>query len=90
MEEGEQDEILFDEIRVKIEEIEADETPAREELPIQQDDSIRPPSPAIRARELLASGKSVDEVVRETGMGRSAVDLLAQMAGNKEKTESDD
>ena len=40
----------------------------------------RPPSPTIHARELLAQGMPIEEVAKETGMGRRAVELLAQMA----------
>ena len=84
-----QDDILFDALDMKIEEAAAEE-PARERHAV-ADDDIRPPSPAVRAREMLASGMSIDEVTRETGMGRSAVDLLAQMAaGSQEKTKADD
>lgn len=49
----------------------------------EEDVSPRPPSPTIRARELLAQGMSAEEVAKETGMGRSAVELLAQMAQGK-------
>ena len=81
-EQNEPEEIPFDEIHVRMEAIGPKASAA--------DDSIRPPSPAIHARKLLAGGMSIDEVARETGMGRSAVELLAQMAGGREKTAADD
>ncbi len=50
----------------------------------------RPPSPAIRARELLESGMPIEDVVRETGMGRNAVELLSQMAKGKARAQDED
>ncbi len=52
--------------------------------------SPRPPSPTIHARELLAQGMSPEEVAKETGMGRSAVELLAQMAQGQLNSQDDD
>lgn len=52
--------------------------------------ATRPDSPALRARELLEKGMSPAEVTKETGMGRGAVDLLAQMVEKQRKTESGD
>ena len=52
--------------------------------------SPRPPSPTIRARELLAQGMPPDEVAKETGMGRSAVELLTQMAQGQLNSQEDD
>ena len=52
--------------------------------------SPRPPSPTIRAREMLAQGMSPEEVAKETGMGRSAVELLAQMAQGQLNSQGDD
>lgn len=40
----------------------------------------RPSSSTIQARALLAQGIPPEEVAKRTGMGRSAVELLAQMA----------
>lgn len=56
----------------------------------EEDVSPRPPSPTIRAREMLAQGMSPEEVARETGMGRRAVELLAQMAQGKLNPQDDD
>ena len=57
------------------------ETPENKTDVISEEDvGPRSPSPTIRARELLAQGMSPEEVAKETGMGRSAVELLAQMA----------
>ena len=56
----------------------------------EEDVSPRPPSPTIRARELLAQGMSAEEVAKETGMGRSAVELLAQMAQGKLNSQEND
>ena len=56
----------------------------------EEDVSPRPPSPTIRARELLAQGMSSEEVAKETGMGRSAVELLAQMAQGKLNSQEND
>ena len=50
----------------------------------------RPSSPTSRAKELLAQGMSPEEVAKETGMGRSAVKLLAQMAKEKLNSPADD
>ena len=50
----------------------------------------RPSSPADRARELLEQGMSADEVVRETGMGRGAVELLKQMTQSAGKAAAAD
>ncbi|MBP5199879.1 MAG: hypothetical protein J6Z82_04450 [Schwartzia sp.] len=52
--------------------------------------TMRPDSPAFRARELLEKGMPPEEVTRETGMGRGAIDLLAQMVKSQRKTESGD
>ena len=46
-------------------------------------------SPAQRARELLAQGMDPQDVARETGMGRGAVELLAQMVKSKSKPQED-
>ena len=53
-------------------------------------DDSREPSPTVRARALLAQGMSPAEAARETGMGRSAVELLAQMAKSMGKTQDSD
>ena len=50
----------------------------------------RPSSPADRARELLEQGMTPDEVVRETGMGRGAVELLKQMTQSAGKAAAAD
>ena len=52
--------------------------------------SPRQPSPTIRARELLAQGMPPEEVAKETGMGRSAVELLAQMAQGQLNSQEND
>ena len=52
--------------------------------------ATRPDSPALRARELLEKGMSPADVTKETGMGRGAVDLLAQMVEKQRKEESGD
>ncbi|MCR5030372.1 MAG: hypothetical protein K5982_02760 [Selenomonadaceae bacterium] len=50
----------------------------------------RPSSTADRARELLEQGMTPDEVVRETGMGRGAVELLQQMSQSAGKAAAAD
>ena len=50
----------------------------------------RPSSTADRARELLEQGMTPDEVVRETGMGRGAVELLKQMSQSAGKAAAAD
>ena len=60
------------------------------EVPSVAPQDSRPSSPADRARELLQQGMSPDEVARETGMGRSALALLAQMSQGAGKTEAAD
>ena len=52
--------------------------------------AVRSDSPAIRARELLEKGMSPEEVTKETGMGRGAIDLLAQMVKSQRKAEDGD
>ena len=52
--------------------------------------TMRSDSPALRARELLEKGMSPAEVTKATGMGRGAVDLLAQMVKSQRKKESGD
>ena len=52
--------------------------------------TTRPDSPAGRARALLEKGMSPVEVSKQTGMGRGAVDLLAQMVQRQRKSESVD
>ncbi len=50
----------------------------------------QPSSTADRARALLAQGMDPDAVARETGMGRSALGLLAQMVQGAAKAEAAD
>ena len=50
----------------------------------------REASPAVRARELLAQGMTPTDVARETGMGRSAVELLTQMMGSAKSARAEE
>ena len=50
----------------------------------------RPSSSTIQARALLAQGIPPEEVAKRTGMGRSAVELLAQMAKGMLNPQDDD
>ena len=50
----------------------------------------RASSPAIYAKELLAQGLSFTEVARKTGMGRGALELLAQMTQEKLNSQVND
>ena len=63
-----------------------DDEPKTETPPV----TMRSDSPALRARELLEKGMPPEEVTRETGMGRGAIDLLAQMVKGQRKAESGD
>ena len=46
-------------------------------------------SPANHARELLEQGMTTEDVARETGMGRGAVELLAQMVKSKSRPQNE-
>ena len=54
------------------------------ELPEQDDSGMQPGEPnpgttAAKARALLMSGYSIEDVAKDTGLGKRAVELIKQM-----------
>lgn len=69
------------------EQVEQDED-AKERQAVEEALQLRGGGASERARELLAEGKSVDDVAREVHLGRGAIELIKQMELNRDNAKN--